>query len=76
MKRVVRTFKVPKEFKIDILDYDAFLTIQFYESQWRHYNDSERFQCIQYLQKVKGALEKLGARVAFDPILDVTYKDK
>jgi hypothetical protein len=76
MKRAVRTFKVPKEFKIDILDYDAFLTIQFYESQWRHYNDSERFQCIQYLQQVKGALEKLGARVAFDPILDVTYKDK
>ena len=76
MKRAVRTFKVPKEFKIDILDYDAFLTIQFYESQWRHYTDAERFQCIQYLQKVKGALEKLGARVAFDPILDVTYKDK
>jgi hypothetical protein len=76
MKRAVRTFKVPKEFKIDILDYDAFLTIQFYESQWRHYNDSERFQCIQYLQQVKGALEKLGARVSLDPILDVTYKDK
>jgi len=76
MKRAVRTFKAPKEFKIDILDYKDFLTIQFYESQWRHYNDSERFQCIQYLQKVKGALEKLGARVAFDPILDVTYKDK
>jgi hypothetical protein len=76
MKKAVRTFKVPKEFKIDILDYDAFLTIQFYESQWRHYTDAERFQCIQYLQKVKGALEKLGARVAFDPILDVTYKDK
>ena len=76
MKRAVRTFKVPKEFKIDILNYDAFLTIQFYESQWRHYNDSERFQCIQYLQQVKGALEKLGARVSLDPILDVTYKDK
>jgi hypothetical protein len=76
MKKAVRTFKIPKEFKIDILDYKDFLTIQFYESQWRHYNDSERFQCIQYLQKVKGALEKLGARVSLDPILDVTYKDK
>ena len=76
MRRAVRTFKVPKEFKIDILDYDAFLTIQFYESQWRHYTDAERFQCIQYLQKVKGALEKLGARVSLDPILDVKYKDK
>ena len=76
MKKAVRTFKVPKEFKIDILDYDTFLTIQFYESQWKHYTDPERFQCIQYLQQVKGALEKLGARVSLDPILDVTYKDK
>ena len=76
MKQAVKTIKIPKDFKIDILDYGTFLTIQFYESQWRHYTDAERFQCIQYLQKVKGALEKLGARVAFDPILDVTYKDK
>jgi hypothetical protein len=76
MKKSIRTIKIPKEFKVDILDYDTFLTIQFYESQWKHYNDSERFQCIQYLQQVKGALEKLGARVSLDPILDVTYKDK
>ena len=76
MKQAVKTIKIPKDFKIDILDYGTFLTIQFYESQWRHYTDAERFQCIQYLQKVKGALEKLGARVSLDPILDVTYKDK
>ena len=74
MKKAIRTIKAPKEFKIDILDYSTFLTIQFYESQWRHYNDSERFQCIQYLSKVKGMLESLGARVALDPILDVKYK--
>ena len=47
MKNAVRTVKIPKEFKIDILDYDTFLTIQFYESQWKHYTDPERFQCIQ-----------------------------
>lgn len=76
MKKAVRSFKVPKDFKIDILDYDTFLTIQFYESQWKHYTDAERFQCIQYLQKVRNALERLGARVSFDPILDVTYKSK
>jgi len=76
MKKAVRTIKAPKEFKIDILDYDKFLTVQFYESQWRHYTDTERFQCIQYLDKVKKILESLGARVALDPILDVKYKDK
>ncbi len=76
MRKAVRSFKAPKEFKIDILDYDTFLTIQFYESQWKHYNDSERFQCIQYLNQVKKALENLGAQVALDPILDVKYPSK
>ena len=76
MKKAVHSFKVPKDFKIDILDYDTFLTIQFYESQWKHYTDTERFQCIQYLNKVKGALENLGAKVALDPILDVKYPSK
>jgi hypothetical protein len=74
MKKSIRTIKIPKEFKVDILDYDTFLTVQFYESQWKHYSDSERFQCVQYLLKVKSILESLGARVALDPVLDVKYK--
>lgn len=73
MKKAVRSFRAPKDFKIDIVDYNTFLTIQFYESQWRHYTEAERFQCIQYLNKVKGALENLGAKVALDPILDIKY---
>jgi hypothetical protein len=76
MKKAVRSFQAPKDFNIDIVDYKTFLTIQFYESQWRHYTDTERFQCIQYLNKVKGALENLGAKVALDPILDVKYPSK
>jgi hypothetical protein len=71
MKQAVKTIKIPKDFKIDILDYGTFLTIQFYESQWKHYSETERFLCIQYLDKVKKTLENLGARVALDPILDI-----
>lgn len=71
MKQAVKTIKIPKDFKIDILDYGTFLTIQFYESQWKHYSETERFLCIQYLNKVKKTLENLGARVALDPILDI-----
>jgi len=73
MKRAVRIIPIPKQFKIDILDYDTFLTIQFYESQWRHYSETERFLCIQYLDKVKKTLENLGAKVALDPILDIKH---
>jgi hypothetical protein len=71
MKQAVKTITIPKDFKIDIVDYDTFLTIQFYESQWKHYSETERFLCIQYLNKVKKTLENLGARVALDPILDI-----
>jgi hypothetical protein len=71
MKQAVKTIAIPKDFKIDILDYNTFLTIQFYESQWKHYSETERFLCIQYLNKVKKTLENLGAKVALDPILDI-----
>ena len=71
MKQAVKTIPIPKDFKIDIVDYNTFLTIQFYESQWKHYSETERFLCIQYLNKVKKTLENLGARVALDPILDI-----
>lgn len=70
MRKAVHSINSPKDFRIDIVDYDTFLTIQFYESQWRYYSEKERFLCIQYLDKVKKTLEKLGARVALDPILD------
>lgn len=70
MKKAVASITVPKNFNMDIVDYDKFLTLQFYESQWRHFTEKERLQCILYLQKVKAVLEKLGASVALDPILD------
>lgn len=71
MQRAFKSIPVPKDFNVHIVDYDTFLTIRFYESQWRHYTESERFKCASYLLQVKAALEKLGARVALDPVLDL-----
>ncbi len=75
MHNAFKTISVPHDFKLDIVDYDRFLTLRFYESQWRHYTDKERFKCIQYLSKVKFVLESLGAIVALDPILDLETPD-
>jgi hypothetical protein len=75
MRRAVSSIPIPKEFKMDVVDYGPFLTLQFYESQWRHFTDKERLRCITYLERVKKALEKLGASVAIDPILDINPKD-
>lgn len=75
MRKAVSTIPVPKDFKMDVVDYGPFLTLQFYESQWRHFTDPERLRCIRYIETVKKTLEKLGASVAVDPILDVNPKD-
>lgn len=71
MRKAFKSIPVPKDFNVHIVDYDTFLTIRFYESQWRHYTEQERFKCANYLLQVKSALEKLGARVALDPVLDL-----
>jgi len=70
MRKSVKSIPIPNDFRVDILDYGQFITVQFYESQWRYYSEKERLQCIIYLNKVKKVLEKLGASVALDPILD------
>lgn len=75
MRQAVRAIKPPNDFEIGIVDYGKFLTIQFYESHWRHLSDPERLRCIKYMTAVKNALELLGANVALDPILDVKYND-
>jgi hypothetical protein len=76
MKKAVHSIKPPKDFYIDIVDYNHFLAIQFYESHWRHMNDSEKLRCIKYMTKIKTMLESLGAQVTLDPILDITHPDK
>jgi hypothetical protein len=75
MRKAIRTIKVPNDFKMDIVDYSTFLTIQFYESQWRHYSETERIRCIEYVTKIKKILEKCGALVSIDPILDINPED-
>jgi hypothetical protein len=71
MRKAVKSIPAPKNFNMDIVDYDHFLTIQFYESQWRHFTEKERLRCLLYMETVKKTLEKLGASVALDPILDI-----
>jgi hypothetical protein len=75
MQKAFKSIPVPKDFKVAIVDYDTFLTVRFYESQWRHYSEAERLRCVQYMMTVKNALERLGAVVAIDPVLDVETPD-
>ena len=73
MREAVHQVKPPHDFIIDIFEYDlqpSFLAIRFYESQWVHYNDSERLRCIMYLDKIKTLLESYGVMVTLEPVID------
>jgi hypothetical protein len=68
----VHSIAVPVEgFKWQLVNYDSFLTIEFYYSQWKTYTEAEQQRLLNYLDKVKRTLEAYGNRVALDPIMDV-----
>ena len=74
MKREVHAIPVPADFVMDVVEYDMYppyIGLRFYESHWRHMNDTERLKCIYYLQKVKKTIEAYGVSVTLDPVYDV-----
>jgi hypothetical protein len=74
IKSEVHKIPVPSDFVMDIVEYDMhppYIGLRFYESQWRHISEKERFRCIVYLQRIKGIIESYGVSVTLDPIYDV-----
>jgi len=74
MKRQVKSIPVPHDFVMDIVEYDfspPYIALRFYESHWKHFSESERVRCIEYLQKVKKIIEAHGVSVTLDPVYDV-----
>lgn len=66
----IRSIPVPVEMTIDIVDYEDFLGIRFYESEWSHLSESERLKMAMYFQALKKMLEKGGIKSTLDPIYD------
>jgi hypothetical protein len=65
MRRAVRSLDshAPKGFILDILDNDMFLTIRASEKQFMNLSDGEKRHAVEYMVKVKKALEDNGAIV-------------
>jgi len=74
IKSEVHSVPVPANFVMDVVEYDfipPYIGLRFYESHWRHMNDSERYKCIKYMEKVKTIIEAHGIQVTLDPVYDV-----
>jgi hypothetical protein len=63
MRRVVHNFIPPKGFGVDIIDNDNFLTIKLDEIKLLKMSHDDKITALQYVVKLKNALEENGAIV-------------
>ncbi len=63
MRRVVHNLMPPKGFGVDIIDNEHFLTIKLDEIKFIKMSHDEKIAALQYVVKLKSALEQNGAIV-------------
>ena len=63
MKRAFHSIIPPKNFGVTLIDDDNFITIKLDEKELIRLSHDDKIQAIQYVVKVKDALEQNGAIV-------------
>ena len=63
MRRVVHNIKPPKGFGVEIIDNDHFLTVKLDEKKFLRMVHDDKISALQYVVKLKKALEDCGAIV-------------
>jgi len=66
----IKSIPMPVEMSVDIVDYDQYLGIRFYESEWSHLSENERMRMAMYFQAVRKVLERGGVKSTLDPVYD------
>jgi hypothetical protein len=63
MRRAVHSITPPKGFGIEIIDNKHFLTVKLDERKFLHMGHDDKISALQYVVKIKKALEINGAIV-------------
>ena len=63
MKRAVRSITPPKGFGVDIIDNEHFITVRADEKSFMNLFDRDKRVAVEYMVRVKKALEENGAIV-------------
>lgn len=63
MRRAFRSLAGPKNFSLQIIDHDNFLTVKASENQFMSLTGEDKRSAVEYMAKVKSALELNGAIV-------------
>jgi len=63
MKMAFHSIPAPQNFKVDIIDNEYFITIKANEDMFMRLFDTEKRHAVEYMVRVKKALEDNGAIV-------------
>jgi hypothetical protein len=63
MKHAVHAIHAPKNFGVEIIDNEHFLTVKLDERKFLHMGHDDKISALQYVVKLKKALEECGAVV-------------
>jgi len=63
MRRAFHSIPSPKNFKVDIIDNEHFITVRANEKMFINLYDDEKREAVEYMVRVKKALEDNGAIV-------------
>jgi hypothetical protein len=63
MRRAVHSITPPKGFGLEIIDNEHFLTVKLDERKFLHMGHDDKISALQYVVKIKKALEINGAIV-------------
>jgi hypothetical protein len=63
MQRAFRSITPPKNFRLQIIDNEHFLTVKASEKDFLNLYHDDKIEAFQYMLKVKQALEENGAIV-------------
>lgn len=66
MMKAVRTLSPPKGFHVDIFDHDDFLTVRADEVAFFKLADDQKRAAVEYMVRIKNALEYNGAIVLLE----------
>jgi hypothetical protein len=63
MKRAFRSIEPPKNFALDIIDNEHFITVRASEKMFMSLTGEDKIRAVEYMIRVKKALEANGAIV-------------
>jgi len=63
MRRAFRSIRAPKNFSVDLVDNEHFLVVRADELAFVKLGHDDKIEAVQYMIKVKKALEENGAIV-------------